>query len=126
MSTQEREAMERLAAHDNHTHQHPSPYLKPCGTRMVHDREKKLMDERTIIDFALSRHARSRQPITVEGLVAMGFTRGRYGLFHEATGLCCYESHGEIGNWLIGNIPIEPLNPESMFDLDNLIERLSR
>ena len=118
--TQEREAMERLAAK-----QHETEYEYGCDCAIV-------------AEAALSRHARSLQPITVEGLVGMGFykepiedTKNAYahpcGLHFDAR-----KKHQSMhilvrrpdphDNWIDYANP----QPQTMLDVDNLIERLSR
>jgi len=120
LSSSEREAMERLAADDY-----------PSLQEFIGDQELALA-------AALSRHARSKEPITVEGLVAMGFykepiedTKNAYahpcGLHFDAR-----KNHQSMhilvrrpdphDNWIDYANP----QPQTMLDVDNLIERLSR
>ena len=74
MSTQEREAMERLFRIENGETE-IAVYLQTQFRSTI----AALKDRNTVLQAALSRHARSLQPITVEGLVAMGdkWQRGR-------------------------------------------------
>jgi hypothetical protein len=147
MSTQEREAMERLEAW-------MSQVGSSCGYQSDAFRalESELMSLMPLKDPAsakslpvvtavlgtiqkraesdyLSRHARSRQPITVEGLVAMGFEEFHPNCFSNDIVMFWPNYVHENERWRImktgRSIPKEAA-PQTMLDVDQLIERLSR
>jgi hypothetical protein len=116
MSTQEREAMERLE--DNLKGRD----VYTCPTELH-------VDNGIVAQAALSRHARSLQPITVEGLVAMGFEEFHPNCFSNDIVMFWPNYVHENERWRImktgRSIPKEAA-PQTMLDVDQLIERLSR
>lgn len=121
--TQEREAMEavleRYGRVDKGKGGQAVYNVHPCEVL-----QKMQEDETAIIDFALSRHARALQPITVEGLVEMGFEKSTDWIgTHTYPSILGLKRSG--CEFYYGKEKVFP-RPLTLGDLDWLIERLSR
>lgn len=130
--TQEREAMERLEAEIGKLHDSAALVAIQSGSEL-----KRTLFEGEVAAFKMAlheiqkykqaRHARSLQPITVEGLVAMGAikqTRGGYLIRATCLSFWHYEDTGRF-EFYVCSKPAVP-QPQFLGDVDNLIERLSR
>lgn len=116
--TQEREAMERLLQREKGASGEDVYGLSGAAKVM----NAEFADRNAIIESVLSRHARSKEPITVEGLKECGFCSTYY--------LGQWQRDNVIVQWLamgcmrvdIDGHPCHP-QPTNMAQIDDLLSR---